>query len=84
MNSAYLYGSMFFGYQTNDRKVFEVQPGTLLMDELRNILDNMHNPSALPLFFYRPSDNVFVLQVRDGLTSAEESEGITSGKEDLN
>lgn len=80
MNSAYLYGSMFFGYQPMIGKSFEVQPATLLMDELRNILDNMHNPSALPLFFYRPSDNVFVLQVRDGLTSAEESEGITSGK----
>ena len=80
MNSAYLWGSMFFGYQPMQAKSFEVQSGTQLMDALKKIIDYMHNPSALPLFFYRPSDNVFVLQVRDGLTSAEESTGITSGK----
>ncbi len=68
------YSSMFFGYQPLSGRAHEVSSGTILFDALMEIIKNMHNPASLPLFYFRPRDGVFVLQIRDGednqLTSA--------------
>lgn len=65
-SSLYYYSSMFFGYQPMNGKSYETQPGSILYEELKKILQNMNNPAALPLFFYRPYDGNFLFQVRDG------------------
>jgi len=42
-----------------------VQAGTQLYSSLMEIIKNMHNPAAIPLFFFRPTDGYFILQVRN-------------------
>lgn len=62
----YVYNSMFFGYQPMVGRSYEVQAGSQLFDSLMEIMKNMHNPAALPLFFFRPQQGQFVLQIRNG------------------
>lgn len=67
----YYYNSMFFGFQPLIGKSYEVQVGTQLFNGLVEIVKNMHNPASIPLFYFRPSDGMFVFQVRDGWDNAD-------------
>jgi len=71
LSGLYMYNSMFFGYQPMAGKILEVSAGSILFDNVREIIDKMHNPAALPLFYFRPSDGVFVMQIRDGKDNSE-------------
>lgn len=63
------YGEMFFGFLPLSGTAFEVKSGSNLYQGLSDILDVMHNPRALPLFYFDPTigDNgTFILRVRKG------------------
>ena len=66
LSGLHYYSSMFFGYQPLAGRSHEVGAGTQLFDALTEIIKNMHNPAALPLFYFSPAEGCFILQIRDG------------------
>jgi hypothetical protein len=66
---------MFFGFLPMSGTAFEVKTGSMLFEGLKNILNVMHNPRALPLFYFDPTwgDNgMFFLRIRKGSSLVSE------------
>jgi hypothetical protein len=64
------YGEMFFGFLPISGTAFEIRAGQdTLYGGLTQILDVMHNPRALPLFYFDPTwgeNGMFFLRIRKG------------------
>lgn len=51
------YGNMYFGFLPLSGMAYEINSGSSVWQNIEAIINNMHNPRKIPLFYFKPSIN---------------------------